>query len=415
MNKSMSKFFTVFRFEFLSTVKNKPFIITTIIIMLGISLGVSFPLVKDSVMGIINNFETEENKEILVYIGEKDNITIKEIKEILTEFEITETKNKNEIKDAVESEDYIAGYIIDGEEFDLINKSPDMSTDFKANEIVALINLNNQKAYLEDEGFSRKNIEEFFSRKINVNYVNLGKDINMTYFVGYIMIVFLYMSLLMYGQTVLVSVTTEKSTKTMELLITSVKPSELIFGKVFGVGCAALMQLALFITTAMVVFTSTRAHWLEYSETATGVLDMSLSQDVLLMAFVFFTLGFFAFAFIYAAFGSTISRVEDANAVSILPTSLILIAFFLAMNASTAPNKIIARVSSFLPFFSPFVMFMRICVTEISQTETLIAILINVVSVFFCGLFGAKLYRAGVLMYGKPPKMSDLIKAVFAR
>jgi ABC-2 type transport system permease protein len=115
---------------------------------------------------------------------------------------------------------------------------------------------------------------------------------------------------------------------------------------------------------------------------------------------------------LYAAFGSTVTRMEEANSVAILPMFLFIAAFLVAMTGLPHPGALYVRVCSFVPFLSPLVMFMRICMTEVPLWESVLAIALNAAYVFGAGWAGAKVYRVGVMLYGNAPKLKDILRYV---
>jgi ABC-2 type transport system permease protein len=216
----------------------------------------------------------------------------------------------------------------------------------------------------------------------------------------------------MYGQYTLISVVTEKSSKAMELLITSAKPLRLMFGKVFGTGCAGLTQFGAVLLCAAVSMAANMRGWEALSPEVAGVIGSTLSAGLLLYAVAFFLLGFFSYAFIYAAMGSTVSRIEDASAVATIPMILVVATFMVSLSGMMAPNAGYVRACSFVPFLSPMVMFVRVCMTETPLYEVLAALALNCAYVFCSGWVSAKIYRVGVMLYGNAPKPRDLIRYI---
>lgn len=130
---------------------------------------------------------------------------------------------------------------------------------------------------------------------------------------------------------------------------------------------------------------------------------------------IFFVLGFFIYAFLYGAIGSTVSKLEDIN-TSVMPiTMLFIIAFFVVMFsfASSNVDNILMKVCSFIPFTSPMAMFTRIAMSTVPWYEIVLSIAILIGSVIGVGVVSAKIYRVGVLLYGTTPKIGSIIKAVW--
>jgi ABC-2 type transport system permease protein len=152
--------------------------------------------------------------------------------------------------------------------------------------------------------------------------------------------------------------------------------------------------------------------WEEMSPTVTGVINSAFSAGILIYAVVFFMIGFFSFAFIFAGLGSTVSRMEDAGSVNSIPMLLIVVTFLLAMSGLMTPNALYVRICSFVPFLSPMVMFVRICMTEVPAHEVALALALNCAYVLGAGYISSKIYRVGVMMYGNAPKLRDIVRYI---
>jgi ABC-2 type transport system permease protein len=213
---------------------------------------------------------------------------------------------------------------------------------------------------------------------------------------------------MMCGQYVLTTVVREKSTKTMELLITSCKSGHLINGKVLGVGLATLTQLALLTVTA-VVSMRVNANLLQGTE---DIFVVSIKPEMIALMVLFFLMGVFAYAFLYAALASTVSRMEDANNAAGVPMMMIVAGFFAAMMALMAPGAAWVTVLSYVPFFTPMVMFTRICLGTAEVWEVTLAVGLQLATIVLTGWLGGRIYRMGTLMYGNNLNLKDMLAAI---
>ncbi len=263
-------------------------------------------------------------------------------------------------------------------------------------------------------GISPEDAAQALSVPIEQNTVTVGASggdyfSNLIY--TYVMIYALYIVILLYGQMVASSVATEKSSRAMELLVTSADPVSMMFGKVFAACIAGLSQLAAVFGTALVCFAINKDQWGD-NMIVHSIFDMPLS--LLLYMLLFFLLGFLVFAFMFGAVGSTVSKIEELNTVS-TPVVLLfvagLIVVVIAMSTGDINSPLI-RVCSFIPFTSPMAMFTRIAMSTVPSWEIAVSVAILAVSVFVIGYISAKIYRMGVLLYGNPPKPSAIIKAL---
>ena len=262
-------------------------------------------------------------------------------------------------------------------------------------------------------GLTPEQAGEIMSVQIESDTETLGKDQMQNFFYTYIMIFALYMVILLYGQMVATNVATEKSSRAMEVLITSAKPTSMMFGKVLASCIAGFSQLILVFGTAILLYNVNK-------EALTNPLIASIFDipiELFTYLIVFFVLGFLIYAFMFGAIGSTASKLEDIN-TSVMPiTFLFIIAFMVVMfsMSSGSVDNTAMLVCSYIPFTSPMAMFTRICMSTVAWYEIFISIIILIGSTVGIGVFSAKIYRLGVLLYGTPPKFTKIIKEVFKK
>jgi len=224
---------------------------------------------------------------------------------------------------------------------------------------------------------------------------------------SYVMALVLYAGLLIGGQYLLTTVIREKSTKTMELLVTSCKAGKMLNGKVLGICSAVLVQLLLMSSAAFVSMLISRQ--LAYG--VEGAFIVNLQADIVAFLVIFFLLGFIMFSYIYATLASTVSRMEDANSISVLPMVLIMAGMFASIFGGQNPGADWIVIVSHIPFFAPFVMFMRIASGLAATWEIVVSIVVQIVTIGILAALGARIYRMGTLMYGNKPKLKDFLAA----
>ena len=225
----------------------------------------------------------------------------------------------------------------------------------------------------------------------------------------HIMIMALYMVILLYGQSVATNVAIEKSSRAMELLVTSVDPVSMMFGKVLAACLTGFLQLGVVFGSAFAFYNVNAEYWTENA--VIGSL-FDIPGSLLVYLLVFFVLGFLVFAFLFGAVGSTVSKIEDINS-AVMPVNLIFIAAFMVVMFSMTGSSVdspLMKVCSFIPFTSPMAMFTRIAMSSPSNIEIAVSIAILAFSVVGIGYVSAKIYRVGVLMYGSKVKLTSLIK-----
>jgi ABC-2 type transport system permease protein len=262
-------------------------------------------------------------------------------------------------------------------------------------------------------GLTPEQASEIMSVAIESETETLGKDQQQNFLYTYIMIFALYMVILLYGQMIATNVATEKSSRAMEVLVTSAKPISMMFGKVIASCIAGFSQLFLVFGTAILLYNVNKDSL--SNPMISSIFDIPI--DLFIYLIVFFVLGFLIYAFMYGAIGSTASKLEDIN-TSVLPiTYLFIIAFMVVMFSMVdgAVDNTAMLVCSYIPFTSPMAMFTRICMSTVTWYEIAISIAILIGSTIGIGILSAKIYRVGVLLYGTPPKISTIIKTVFKK
>ncbi|MBR0063917.1 MAG: ABC transporter permease, partial [Oscillospiraceae bacterium] len=264
---------------------------------------------------------------------------------------------------------------------------------------------------LVKNGVSPEDAAAILNPEINLETVNLGVDQTQNYLYTYVMVIALYMVILIYGQMVASAVAAEKSSRCMEVLITSADPVAMMFGKVIAAGAAGLFQLVAVFGSGFFFFNLNRGA-LEDIPVVGSLFDIPL--ELLIYMIVYFILGFFIYAFLYGAVGSMVSKVEEVGS-AILPVNFSFIIVYMVVIFSLSSGSIdnnAIKVFSFFPLTSSMAMFARIALSSVPLWEKLTSVAILVVSVFGVGVLSAKIYRAGVLLYGVKPTIPQIIKAL---
>ena len=262
-------------------------------------------------------------------------------------------------------------------------------------------------------GLTPEQASEIMSVQIESETEMLGKDQMQNFFYTYIMIFALYMVILLYGQMVATNVATEKSSRAMELLVTSANPTSMMFGKVLASCIAGFSQLVIIFGTAILLYNVNKDSI--SNPLIASIFDIPIELFVYLI--VFFILGFLIYAFMFGAVGSTASKLEDINTAVMPITYIFIIAFMVVIFSMTSGSvdNTAMLICSYIPFTSPIAMFTRICMSTVAWYEIAISIVILVASTVGIGVLSAKIYRIGVLLYGTPPKIGTILKTVFKK
>ena len=225
--------------------------------------------------------------------------------------------------------------------------------------------------------------------------------------------VILYMLIIINGQMASMNVAREKNDRTMELLITSTKPSHLINGKVF-----ASFVLSLIILLALGL--GTFGGYLINREVIGDFLaNMSFTLDpmIIVIALLYFILGYIMYLYIYAALGATVSSTEELSTAVAPITMIVVFVYFGTIFAlsNSDPNNILLKVLSFVPFSSMFTMHARYALTQVPMVEVAISFGILLVTTIILSLLSVKLYRSASLNYGNRSKLSRAIRRAFKK
>jgi ABC-2 type transport system permease protein len=240
-------------------------------------------------------------------------------------------------------------------------------------------------------------------------------DIASRQLLGTVLVVVLFLTIVIYGMWVAAGVAVEKETRVMELLISAASPTQLVLGKVVGIGVAGLVQyLAILVPAILALVLQDPVARVVGLSGGVGSPLAGIEPSLFVAYGAFFVLGFTLYALIYAAAGSLVSRVEDLQVIA-LPTSLISIAgYLMAVLALTGGLSSTLRVASLVPFWSPFVMFTRLTVGRVEPWELVLAYGLLVVTIGLVAALAIRVYTAGVILYGQRPGPGRLLRAIFA-
>ncbi|WP_397443517.1 ABC transporter permease [Planococcus sp. 107-1] len=198
--------------------------------------------------------------------------------------------------------------------------------------------------------------------------------------------------------------------RVMEILISSVSPVKHMFAKIAGIGTLGILQMLIFGLSGYLAMKTAGTALTEGAFSVFGFSDVKIST--FLFAVLFFLLGYFLYAVLAALLGSLVSRTEDVQQLMLPMMMLIVVASLIAFSGISVPEATFVTVASYIPFFAPLVMFLRVGMLDIPLWEPLLSIGIMLVTIGLLGWFGARVYRGGVLMYGSSQSLKDIKKAI---
>ena len=411
----MKQFGKILKFELKNYAKNKAFVGITVFLMVVIAVVMFFPRIS----AMFKSDDTSDTPtDLSVMLVKADDPTQADMVKdtfaaAFTDYDVQITNDEiSVIKDKITSGDVECAFVMNEatsftyyvDNLSMYDTNPDIATGVlqQIYQMNAMIN----------GGMTQEDAAGVMSIQIDAQVESLGKDQMQNFFYTYIMIFALYMVILLYGQMVAMSVATEKSSRAMELLITSAKPINMMFGKVLAACMAGLIQLVAVFGSALFFYNVNKSYWGD-----NGIIDsiFNIPPELFAYMLVFFLLGFLIYAFLYGAISSTVSKLEDINTAVQPVTFLFIFGFMVVMfsMSSGSVDNMLMQICSYIPFTSPMAMFTRIAMSTVPWYEITISIGILIASTFGIGILSAKIYRVGVLMYGTSPKIGNIIKAVW--
>ena len=409
----MKNFGKILKFEIKDFLRDKVFVGITIFLVVAIAIVMFIPNIISAVSG--GNDDANSERPIMLVHAEDAALAglIKEyFTSVFADYDVKIAEGSDEsIEEAITSGEAECAFVMDGaSSYTYYVNNLGM---YDANASIASSVL--QEVYranaMMQSGLTLEQVEAIMSVQITSNTVTLGKDQMQTFFYTYPMIMALYMIISLYGQMVSVKVATEKSSRAMELLITSTKPVGMMFGKITASCLAGLTQLVAIFGSALLFYRINESAW-EGNSMIQSIFNIPV--DLFAYMLVFFVLGFLIYAFLFGAIGSTVSKIEEVS-TTVTPITMISIVSFIIVIFSASGggvDSVLMKVCSYIPFSAPMAMFARICMGSVAWYEIAASIAILIGSTVGIGVIAAKIYRMGVLMYGNTPKLSTILKAL---
>lgn len=425
---STAKIWTIISHEYQTKVKSKGFIISTLLGPLILIALIAIPIIVTMLsMG-------ESEKKIAVIdlsnknIGQKF-VNIDTSKYILTEESLFQLNKKLLNRE-------IDGYFIIPEDITNRNKITIYTRGGGGLAFIAKVEKNLSKIVrhtrLTEAGLD-PNFIDMADKGIEVQTEKLTeqgskKDYAEVFAgVGYFLGFMIYMMMFMYGSLVMRAVIEEKANRIIEVIASSAKPFEIMFGKVVGIAAVGLTQVIIWIVLSLGIISligPIAAMFAPSPEALTTGMPMQSEEAMLLqnieipeisvwliLGFVFYFLsGYFIYSTLFAAVGSAVDQESDAQQLMTPITLPIIIPILFIGSVMSNPDGILAIVMSLIPFFSPILMVVRIAATDVPLWQIILSIFLMVSTFLGCLWLAAKIYRTGILMYGKKPTFKDIFK-----
>ena len=423
----MKNILNVLRFEYKGFVSTKSFRVVSIVFVVAILIATSLPQIIGafSSTGIGEGFG-KENKAALILSGEA--LTNEKIRNAFSQEVFTGTgiatwvdlsdnpPDDQTLSQAIINGDYVfALRYSGGTEFEISLPGNNMFAQGSVGALQIMITeLAREGEISAMPAEQQEAARSIIALEATPIIHNIGGDAESNYWIGYVLIMFLFYVIMGYSNYVSSSVVTEKTSKAMELLITSVKPIHLMVGKVIGVGLAALTQVAILIASFAIGIMINIGYWRE-----TGNVLLSLTQgenvgaSIAIIVLVYFLCGFFLYAFLVAAFSSTVTRPEEAATVITLPMVFIMLSLMVGfLTLFGVLSKTLIAGLSYFPFFTPVVMIARYTVGDAGTSQLILGAVIMVVAIILVAILSAKIFRMGSMLYGVKATPKQLFKAL---
>ncbi|RDW18177.1 hypothetical protein CWR48_11350 [Oceanobacillus arenosus] len=410
----MNKFWIIFAHTYLNKIKSRTFIITTALFVLLVIGSVN-------IQNIVALFSDESKNQIAV-IDQTEGLLAPlklGIENVNEDVEIVAYDGTEEdVKTAVQDGEYEAALTLslndeglpDATYFtnDIANTGLQQAIQEQLQQIKVGIAIE-QAGFDEALVLSINEAVSFHTVALDENAKTL-EEMFQAQGVVYIMVFLMYIVVIMYGTMIATDVATEKSSRVMELLISSASPVTHMFAKIIGIALVGLTQIGIIVAVAVGVISSQKDELVGGFLDVFGFLDTPTS--LIVYGILFFLLGYLLYATLAAMLGSLVSRSEEANQAVTPLMMLIVIAFLIAMFGLTMPDSSFITVTSFIPFFTPMVMLLRVGMLDVPFWEIAMSIGILIATIIILGLLGARVYKGGVLMYSSANPLKSMMKAI---
>ena len=394
----------VMKFTIKDMVKRKSFLISTLIILLLIIIGFNIPNIIDSING--------EDTADKILIVDNQNIfegNLELLKKMNLNFDIEiKQASYDEIKQQIENDKIYGAIIIEKQEENVkiryIVESMTMIQEVPE-DLINTFNTLYTNMQINKLGLTEEEIQSITPNfEFSIEQTD-EEEASGNIFAMMIMSLLLFYAIYFCAYQVSSSITTEKTSKIMETLVTSTSPRTIVLGKTIGIGIVGLLQMVLIVSTALI---SAKAFL--KSELLESILDMSNITPYLgIITIIYFILGYFAYALLYALTGSTVSKPEDIQSANTPVALITVIGFYLAYFTMMNPTSELNVIASLLPISSPFCMPFRIMMGLSDGTSVVISIAILIITILVISKIAIKIYSNAILNYGTKMSFKDII------
>lgn len=401
----MKDLLVVMKFTMKDMIKRKSFIISTIIFLIMIVVGFNIPNILKSING-------EDTSDKLVIVDEENIFegSLESLKNVDTGYEIKISNSKyEEIKEKINNDEIESAIIVEKQDNNIKIRYIVKNTTMMANvpdDIISMMNSLYSNLQISKLGLTESQLQSITP---NFDYEleqTEEEKANGNVFAIMLLSIVLFYAIYFCAYQVSSSITTEKTSKIIETLVTSTSPKTIVLGKTIGIGVVGLLQLILLVGTALI---SAKA-FLD-PELINSILDISAITPYLgIITIIYFILGYLAYALLYALTGSTVSKPEDIQSANGPVAMLAVIGFYLSYFTMMNPTSSLNVFASIFPISSPFCMPFRIMMGLASTTDVLISIAVLIITILVIAKVTIKIYSNAILNYGTKMGIKDIMK-----
>ncbi|MEW9109194.1 ABC transporter permease [Cytobacillus gottheilii] len=411
----MNSFWIILSHTYFSKLKTKSFIITTIITALLVA-GLA------NMNNIIGFFEGDEaadqvlvmDQESELYAPLAEQLELAESELIVEQF----TGTEEEAEEAVTNGEYSGLLLLSMNSDNMpegLYKARSVADSTISGELQGALQQLKTVMAASEVNLTQEQLNQLYD-PVSFNTAALednaksAEELNQARGLVYVLLFVIYFAVIMYANMIAMEVATEKSSRVMEILISSVPPIRQMFAKILGVALLSLTQMLVILAVGYYFVKQ------NLDSMQGGFFEFFGFGDVpaitITYAVIFFILGYFLYATLAAFLGSLVSKIEDVQQMITPMTMVIVAAFLIAMFGLTDPEASFVTITSYIPFFTPMIMFMRVGMLTLPVWEPILGIAILLISIIVLAIFGAKVYKGGVLLYGKSSSFKDIKKAL---
>ena len=401
----MRDLLTVTKFTMKEMIKRKSFVISTLIILILIVIGFNIPNILKSVFG-------EETKDKLLIVDSQNIFegALESLKNMDLNYDIIiENKSYEQIKESIENKEIDSAIIVEKQNDDVKIRYIVENTNMVSSvpeDIITAINTMYTNIQISKLGLTQEQIESITPNFEFVLEQTDEEKASGNLFAMMLLSIVLFYAIYFCAYQVSSSITTEKTSKIMETLVTSTSPRTIVLGKTIGIGIVGLLQMILIVGTAIV-----SAKLFLEPGILESVLDMSNITPYLgVVTALYFILGYLAYALLYALTGSTVSKPEDIQSANGPVAILAVIGFYLAYFTMMNPTSELNVFASMFPISSPFCLPFRVMMGLARTTDVIISILILIVTILVIAHVAIKIYSNAILNYGTKMSLGDIVR-----